>query len=421
MKKLCLFLSLCLLLSGCAVCQRLTVCDTPAPTAEPTIVPTPDPTPDPTPEPKAKIPPARELAYTIGIFSFPADHRPGHEIAPILSSGKCSTLKAEQPFTRLYLRWSRVPGQWTLESNGKTLTFGQNGYLHELVELPEPTDQVTIFLPFGDHAETVYLNGAAVFTDGSLPDWVQDWQPPCEKADLLVLSTHNDDDILFFGGTEPYYATERQLKVQVVYFIRHRDGYGRSNEALDALWYMGIRNYPVFSSFPDFIASVIEECPYHISPADGKAYLCENIRRFRPEVIVTQDVNGEYGHLVHVYMLSLFREVIEETADADKYPASAELYGIWDVPKTYIHLWGDEEEQTVMDWDIPLSAFNALPAIEVARNAFMLHSSQYEQGNHLVEGRYDPYSSYRFGLYRSLVGEDEAKNDFFEHLPIQSR
>lgn len=359
---------------------------------------------------------AEPVSLRVGSRSCRSDLQPGNEVCAKLLASAPVTLSAEQPFTRLYLRWSVPPVAYTLRSDALTLSCGSEHYLHELITLPEPCTSVTLSLE--EDAEPLVLLESALFTDGLLPSWVQDWQPPLEQADLMVLSTHNDDDIIFFGGAEPYYAAERGMKVQVVYFTDQIAQFPRMNECLDALWYMGIRHYPVMGIFKDFKGGNQESYYDFIPPAEGRAYLAENIRRFRPEVLLTQDVNGEYGHQEHIYMVSLLREVLEETADAGKYPESAARYGVWDIPKSYIHLWGDAETQTVMDWDVPLFSFGGLSGIEVAKNAYMHHASQYAKGNHPVEERSGRYSSYRFGLYRSLVGEDEAKNDLFEHLSI---
>ena len=53
----------------------------------------------------------------------------------------------------------------------------------------------------------------------------------------------------------------------------------------------------------------------------------ERIRRFRPEVILTHDLNGEYGHNQHKVTARTMQAAIEAAADPTRYPASAQLYG----------------------------------------------------------------------------------------------
>ena len=84
------------------------------------------------------------------------------------------------------------------------------------------------------------------------------------------------------------------------------------------------------------------------------------------------------------------------------------------MPKCYIHLYG--EDQIVFDWHaIRLSAFGGRSAFEVADSAWKCHLSQQSSKYEVYIG--GPYDSQVFGLYRSLVGPDEAHDDFFENLP----
>lgn len=42
-----------------------------------------------------------------------------------------------------------------------------------------------------------------------------------------------------------------------------------------------------------------------------------------------------------VYMPPAIQEALEASNNADMYPDSASRYGLWDVPKAYYHLYGD--------------------------------------------------------------------------------
>ena len=100
-------------------------------------------------------------------------------------------------------------------------------------------------------------------------------------------------------------------------------------------------------------------------------------------------------------------------ADAKKYPESARQFGTWDVPKTYLHLYG--EGVLDLDWRVPLAAFDGRTAFDVACEAFRCHVSQQVTDYHVED--WGPYDNSLFGLVRSLVGDDVNKNDFFENLP----
>lgn len=44
-----------------------------------------------------------------------------------------------------------------------------------------------------------------VYSKGELPSDVKDFLAPYDKCDLMVISTHQDDEWIFFGGIIPYY------------------------------------------------------------------------------------------------------------------------------------------------------------------------------------------------------------------------
>jgi hypothetical protein len=138
----------------------------------------------------------------------------------------------------------------------------------------------------------------------------------------------------------------------------------------------------------------------------------EWIRRFQPEVLLTQDVGGEYGHGAHRVCADAAMHCIGLAADAKKYPGSVKAYGTWDVPKCYIHLY--PENVVDMDWRQPLASFGGRTSFEVAEDAFRCHVSQQKTDYHVED--WGSCDNSLFGLYRSLVGPDEEKNDFFEHL-----
>ena len=48
--------------------------------------------------------------------------------------------------------------------------------------------------------------------------------------------------------------------------------------------------------------------------------------------------------------------------------------------KLYLHLYGEEAEQTVLDWDQPLKAFDGKTGADMAVEAFALHVSQKGMG-----------------------------------------
>lgn len=338
-------------------------------------------------------------------------------------------ISSEKPIYGLYLCFRNLPESYVIQKkNGEdwaTVAEGDSRYHHAFYELDGLT-KIRI-LSTGEKKNILGFNEIYAFGQGEVPDWVQRWEPPVEKADLMILVAHPDDELLFTGGAIPTYAAERQKSVEIVYFTPSNPT--RRSEALNGLWTMGVRHYPVFGSFSDRYAKTGKLKDAYKLINGGKetvlAWVAEQFRRFRPEVVVTHDENGEYGHPQHKMMADACEQCWSLAADASKYPESAETYGAWQVKKLYLHLYGNEEEQTVLDWDVPLSAFGGKTGAELAAEAFALHVSQQGMGSK-IRGKFveftveetgaKMYPYNRFGLQGTQVGADEAKNDFLEHI-----
>ena len=354
----------------------------------------------------------------------------GNTVAPMAFGAGCSmTLQHSEGIGSMYLMFNKEYGPFSVTDldTGEVRTFGENYFIHEFADLQEA---------FGYAPTKVkldFLNGAGqlnefyVFTPGKVPDFVQKWEKPKDgETDIVLFSTHGDDEQLFFAGLLPYYAKERGYQVQVVYLTNHRNvTYRRAHEMLNGLWAVGVTTYPVFGTYYDLMSSSREESlrffrAQGVTEEELLGFVVENLRRFRPMVAVGHDLNGEYGHGQHMVYADLLTKAIEITADPTQYPESAEAYGTWDVPKTYLHLY--PENEIYMDWDQPLESFGGMTAFEVTKNlGFSCHKSQYwdfawylSYKNSAAE--ITQYSPCEYGLYRSTVGPDVLKNDMFENV-----
>lgn len=355
---------------------------------------------------------AAQLALSVSLAGKPAPLlTDGSRSSKLSCDGSPLALQAEGEIAVLYLIWDRPPGEWSAalgaEAGGQTVTGGGGGFLHEAVFLPAAANTLTLTPPAGSRLCEVYA-----FGPGGLPDWVQVWQPPCEDADLLALSTHADDEHLFFGGILPYYAGQLQRKVQVAYFTNHWAEPYRPHELLDGLWTVGVRNYPVISDFTDYYATSLEGAMTLYPEEETIGMQVALLRRFKPEVVVGHDVNGEYGHGVHMYNAYALQKAVALCVDPAQYPESAAAFGVWQPRKVYLHLW--PEGGVVMDWGQPLSRFGGRTALEMAREGYAQHKSQQEYWFSVEDS--GPYDCRKFGLYYTSVGPDEEGNDLFEHL-----
>ncbi|MBE7057091.1 MAG: hypothetical protein E7388_06625 [Ruminococcaceae bacterium] len=330
------------------------------------------------------------------------------------SPGEKITISHTEKLTGIYVIWQKIYGEWSLVSGEITQLCGKNGFLHEYVAIENPSTEITIILP----EITSKICSIYVFTEGELPGWVQTWSPPCEKADLMLLSTHSDDEHLFFAGILPTYAAERKLKVQVVYMTNHWDTINRPHEQINGLWAVGVKNYPVVGPFPDDADTLskggeaVENTLKRSVEIFGEQKLLdfqvEMLERFKPQVIIAHDTEGEYHHGAHMANTWSLQKALEMSA--------------WKVPKTYIHLWS--ENKITMNWDQPLSSFGNKTAYEVSKLGYACHDSQHWtwftkwlKGDGINKASdITKYSPCNYGLYKTTVGYDTGKNDFMENI-----
>ena len=321
-----------------------------------------------------------------------------------------------KPIAGLYVCFGNMPESWEIQTSddGKdwfTAVPGDTRFLHAYVALPQPAQHVRLAVT-SEKKTALRINDLFVLSEGDLPDWVQVWQPTEEKADILFLSTHPDDELIFFGGAIPTYAVEQQRKVVVAYFTRSNTT--RSSELLNGLWHMGVRTYPVIGTFKDSYPKNLKAA-YKSAGGKGKVneWIVGLYRQYKPEVVVTQDTNGEYGHKQHMMIADAAQNCIALAANEDEFTASTIAYGTWQVKKLYLHLY--PENQITFDWTVPLKSMNGATGIELAEEAYTLHKTQASSGMSVTETG-TKYDNRVFGLAFTTVGEDVRKDDFLENI-----
>ena len=312
------------------------------------------------------------------------------------------------------LQWYEKPHAWSVQLQDESGAWTDAGhtdgsYLTEYLPLPEGTTHFRIANAPGEktHFNLIELH---IYGAGDLPPEVQLWEPPAEKADLMLLVAHSDDEVLWFGGTLPTYAGELGKTCQVCMMVPSMPY--RRLELLDCLWTCGVRQYPVWGNFKDAFSGSLSKQYQHWSKNRVYETVTGWIRRFQPDVLLTHDINGEYGHGAHRVCADAVINCLKLAADKKKYPKSAKEYGVWDVPKCYIHLY--DKNVIDMDWRQPLAAFGGRTSFEVAEAGFRCHVSQQKTDYHVED--WGPWDNSLFGLCRSLVGDDVLKNDFFENI-----
>lgn len=190
-----------------------------------------------------------------------------------------------------------------------------------------------------------------------------------------------------------------------------------------------MRHYPVIAEFPDDARSlgkssesretVLERARGVYDEEEWIAFEVEMLRRFQPQVVIGHDMDGEYRHGAHILNTDALLQALPLANDPSYEPESAQAYGLWEVPKTYLHLY--EENPLVMDWDTPLESMGGSTPFELSKQGYACHLSQQNTWftkwmNKDRAADINKYSPCEYGLYRTTVGEDVRKNDFFENI-----
>ena len=282
--------------------------------------------------------------------------------------------------------------------NQRTIQLERPEYLTQYYRFDHP---LRIFSIAANGNASLQISRLWVLGRSSLPRRVQRWKTLQKNADILLVVAHPDDELVFFGGLLPVYAGQLQKAVVVAYTRIGNDLLFRKNEALDALWECGVRYYP--------------ELPDGANPPDWKEYVTAIIRKYRPKVVITHDLDGEYHHYAHIRTADCVIQSVKScSVNQSCYPASAQQYGTWVPQKLYVHLFPNHS--VCWNWNIPLSSFNGRTAYEVASQAFRKHKSQFHLEYNVEWGK-THYSNCKFGLYSSRVGDDtkENSNDLLQH------
>lgn len=254
---------------------------------------------------------------------------------------------------------------------------------------------------------------------GSISDY-HPFAPTIEKADYMTFAMHPDDDVLFLGAIYPIYEADRGLSgISMIMSTKLPEKFQRERrqEDLNGAWILGLKTQPVFGGFPDIPQDYYDKFHHTFTKDDVTRYAVTMIRTYRPEVVMTQDLNGEYGHWQHKVLAAGVLAAVPLAADPDYQPKGYPKTEPWEVKKLYIHLYS--QNKLTLDVDRPINALGGKSAFETASQAFMMHPTQTRKNNHHVSKT--EYSLAEFGLAYTTVGEDTAGlNDMFEHIDESS-
>lgn len=283
-----------------------------------------------------------------------------------------------------------------------------------------PQKEVRLYFPTGKKYEALYIREIYLFSEGEMDESiVHICEPQLDKADVLMLVAHPDDEVLWFGGTLPTLAGERDLDVAVAWLTCANSC--RRLELLNAIWHCGVRNYPDIGEWEDIKSYNIND----LYKAWGKdamdQYVVRLLRKYQPEVVITHAYDGEYGHAAHKVCAYSLTRAVELAADETYDKESLNEYGAWQVKKLYVHKTSEDLPTTVMNWHVPLEAFGGKTGYEIACEAYKMHASQPQEKNgkealYHVQDEGEEHDSSVYTLVYSTVGADVIGGDFMENI-----
>jgi LmbE family N-acetylglucosaminyl deacetylase len=158
---------------------------------------------------------------------------------------------------------------------------------------------------------------------------------------LLALLAHPDDESLGLGGTLAYYAAQG-IETYVVTATRGERGRFFDNLARPANEEVGrVREQELRAAADALGVREVTLLDYHdgeldaVDPADAVARIVAQLRRIRPQVVITFSQDGAYGHPDHIAISQLTNAALVAAADAAYLPASAPHR----VAKLYYFAW----------------------------------------------------------------------------------
>lgn len=298
----------------------------------------------------------------------------------------------DEPVQAAVLSWYTAPESYVvsqLDETGASLgeTSVSDGFLNQFIALDESCAKVVVTAD----AECALAGVTAYAADGELPADVQRWEASPEQADLLLITAEPGAEWKQLGAVLPDYTFEKGIKTAIVYL----SDYGkreRADEALAALWSAGVRQYPIFAGFTCNNYDSAEVVEKAWGSSQTVKYVANLFETLQPKVVVADGLNDASG--AHRFAAECIVKAAEKAGTVEK------LYTFGETGET---------AATIAEMDTALNAFDGETAAQVAQTAFEAHASQQLFGKTID-------SSGAYTLQYTNVGEDEAKNDLFEHI-----
>ncbi len=232
-------------------------------------------------------------------------------------------------------------------------------------------------------------------------------------VDLMLVVTHPGDEYLYLGGVLPCYVSELGYTAVVVYMTSEDET--QRQEAAASLRKLGVTEEPVFGDFENVYSDDLDEMKDCWSERDVREFLAGVIRAYQPAVVVSHDLDGEYGNAAHMMTAYGLRKAVKDAASVRYFSDSLEKYGVWQIERLFLHFYDDGEASVSLDRETALDAFSGRTALEVEEDLYESFSEEYRYPLDVGD---KTYSIADYGLYYSDPDLDvlPQDNDIFYGL-----
>jgi N-acetyl-1-D-myo-inositol-2-amino-2-deoxy-alpha-D-glucopyranoside deacetylase len=273
---------------------------------------------------------------------------------------------------------------------------------------------------------------------------------------LLLVHAHPDDEVIATGGTMARYASEHALVTLVtctlgeegeivVPRLRHlasdqddQLGRHRVGELAAACEALGVADHRLLggagrwrdSGMMGVATNDRPDCFWHADVDEAARDLVAVMREVRPQVVITYDENGAYGHPDHIQANRVTLAAFDRSADAGYAP---ELGESWQPAKLYYSAigrsqfragmkaladrgietgFGDVEPSFVIDDDLVTTAIDTADQLPAKVAALRAHESQIAMDDMLYAmadgGGRAMFATETFRLVRGDLGPTQA-------------
>ncbi len=307
-----------------------------------------------------------------------------------IEAGLSLTINAEDVDV-LSIRWHRRPTDATIRflSEGSVLssTDPDTGMLNSFLHVPEGTTGVEFSAGITNDIE---LSDVTAYTEGVLPDSVQDWKP-ASQCDVLIIVPFPGDEFRYFGGLLTTF-----LQDGISYNVCYLGAYSRRRveEALAARWSLGLDTYPVFVSCDESRSLEYKYLKKMWSTTEAGKTLKKVFSQLRPQVVISC-AKDECNDAAAQPTLEIVSEAVKE--DKGK-----------NVQKYYTH--GTSAHATRVSYSDCIPSMNGMSAQEAAQSLLDSFTS-------LRKFRYKANPDASFTLTETHVGDDRGST-LFDNLKI---